>query len=88
MRVAPTATWCVGPDLSRVGAARSATYLIDSIRNPDKELSSGMTDPNNHYGLPYSERGFIKSELHSVELEKSSLGADPQVAVSGFGRAR
>jgi len=42
----------LGPDLSRVGAARSATYLIDSIRDPDKELSSGMTDPNNHYGLP------------------------------------
>jgi putative heme-binding domain-containing protein len=42
----------LGPDLSRVGAARSVSYLIDSIRNPDEELSSGMTDPNNHYGLP------------------------------------
>jgi putative heme-binding domain-containing protein len=42
----------LGPDLSRVGAARSISYLIDSIRNPDKELSSGMIDPNNHYGLP------------------------------------
>lgn len=42
----------LGPDLSRVGAARSVSYLIDSIRNPDKELSSGMIDPNNHYGLP------------------------------------
>lgn len=42
----------LGPDLSRVGAARSISYLIDSIRDPDKELSSGMTDPNNHYGLP------------------------------------
>ncbi len=42
----------LGPDLSRVGAARSVSYLVDSIRSPDKELSSGMTDPNNHYGLP------------------------------------
>lgn len=42
----------LGPDLSRVGASRSVAYLIDSIRDPDKELSSGMTDPNNHYGLP------------------------------------
>lgn len=42
----------LGPDLSRVGAARSVSYLIDSIRDPDKELSSGMSDPNNHYGLP------------------------------------
>lgn len=42
----------LGPDLSRVGAARSISYLVESIRNPDKELSSGMMDPNNHYGLP------------------------------------
>ena len=42
----------LGPDLSRVGEARSAGYLIDSIRQPSKELSTGMLDPNNHYGLP------------------------------------
>jgi len=42
----------LGPDLSRAGASRSVSYLIDSIRQPDKELSSGMLDPNNHYGLP------------------------------------
>ena len=42
----------LGPDLSRVAASRSVSYLIDSIRQPDKELSSGMLDPNNHYGLP------------------------------------
>jgi len=42
----------LGPDLSRVGASRSVTYLMDSVRNPDKELSAGLSDPNNHYGLP------------------------------------
>ena len=42
----------LGPDLSRVGEARSADYLIDSIRQPSKELSNGILDPNNHYGLP------------------------------------
>jgi cytochrome c oxidase cbb3-type subunit 3 len=42
----------LGPDLSRVGAARAVAYLVDSIREPDKELTSGATDPNNHYGLP------------------------------------
>jgi cytochrome c oxidase cbb3-type subunit 3 len=42
----------LGPDLSRVGEARSADYLIDSIRQPSKELSTGILDPNNHYGLP------------------------------------
>ena len=42
----------LGPELTRVGAARSADYLVDSIREPDKELSLGMLDPNNHYGTP------------------------------------
>ena len=42
----------LGPDLTRVGASRSTAYLIESIRDPDKELSDGMLDPNNHYGLP------------------------------------
>jgi putative heme-binding domain-containing protein len=39
----------LGPDLTRVGAARSTAYLIDSVRKPSKELSEGMVDPNNHY---------------------------------------
>lgn len=42
----------LGPDLSRAAAARSLSYLIDSIRRPDQQLSGGITDPNNHYGLP------------------------------------
>jgi cytochrome c oxidase cbb3-type subunit 3 len=42
----------LGPDLSHVGEARSVPYLTESIREPSKELTSGMLDPNNHYGLP------------------------------------
>jgi len=42
----------LGPDLSRVGAARSAAYLAESVREPSKELSLGYVDPNNHYGIP------------------------------------
>ena len=42
----------LGPDLSRVGAARSVSYLVDSIREPNKDLSAGLSDPNNHYGVP------------------------------------
>jgi cytochrome c oxidase cbb3-type subunit III len=42
----------LGPDLTRVGAARSIIYLTESIRNPDKDLSLGMSDPNNHYVYP------------------------------------
>jgi cytochrome c oxidase cbb3-type subunit III len=42
----------LGPDLSRVGASRSASYLIDSIREPSKDLTDGMRDPNNYWGRP------------------------------------
>jgi cytochrome c oxidase cbb3-type subunit 3 len=42
----------LGPDLSRVGAARSESYLVDSIRDPDKQLSNGMLDPNRFWGPP------------------------------------
>ena len=42
----------LGPDLSRVAAARSAEYLEESVREPSKELSDGLVDPNNHYGNP------------------------------------
>lgn len=42
----------LGPDLSRVGASRSVSYLVNSIRKPDKDLSVGMFDPNNPLGLP------------------------------------
>jgi len=41
----------LGPDLSRIGAARSVASLTESIREPDKELSDGMLDPN-RWGPP------------------------------------
>jgi putative heme-binding domain-containing protein len=40
----------LGPDLTRVGAARAKSYLIDSIREPSKDLADGMVDPNNENG--------------------------------------
>jgi cytochrome c oxidase cbb3-type subunit III len=36
----------LGPDLSRIGAARSRQYLTDSIREPSKNLAEESTDPN------------------------------------------
>ncbi len=42
----------LGPDLSYVGASRSVQYLIDSIREPSKDLSEGLVEPNNKYGFP------------------------------------
>ena len=41
----------LGPDLSRIGASRSEAYLVDSIREPSKDLSDGLFDPNNALGF-------------------------------------
>jgi putative heme-binding domain-containing protein len=37
----------LGPELTRVGAARSVAYLRESIREASRKLSDGMLDPNN-----------------------------------------
>lgn len=42
----------LGPELTRVGASRSVAYLVESIRDPDRQLSAGADDPNDHYGTP------------------------------------
>ncbi len=42
----------LGPELSRVGTARSAAYLIESVRDPSRQLSETASDPNDHFGLP------------------------------------
>lgn len=42
----------LGPELTLVGEARPVEYLIESIREPDKDLSTAPVDPNNHYGIP------------------------------------
>lgn len=78
----------LGPDLSRVGASRSASYLIDSIRNPDKELSAGMLDPNNHFGLPLvydtvtvttnSGQEFVGVSMNEDTFSIQLLGLDQQ----------
>jgi cytochrome c oxidase cbb3-type subunit 3 len=58
----------LGPDLSRVGEARSVPYLIDSIRDPSKELTTGVLDPNNHYGVPlvYDTVTVVTADGHKI----------------------
>jgi putative heme-binding domain-containing protein len=79
----------LGPDLTRVGAARSLAYLTESIRKPNKDLSLGYSDPNNHYGIPLEydtvvvvmkdgkrPRGIAKNEdAFSIQL----LGEDDEL---------
>jgi cytochrome c oxidase cbb3-type subunit 3 len=43
----------VGPDLSRVGAARSPDFLGRKLRDPNKTLAASLTDPNREWPLEY-----------------------------------
>jgi putative heme-binding domain-containing protein len=42
----------LGPELTRVGSARSIEYLTQAIRKPDEDLTIIPIDPNNHYAFP------------------------------------
>ncbi len=45
----------LGPDLSRVGAARGSQYLRDSIREPSKYIAEGITEPNKDLAQRYQQ---------------------------------
>jgi putative heme-binding domain-containing protein len=42
----------LGPELTRIGSARSVDYLTRSIRKPGEDLTINPIDPNNHYAFP------------------------------------
>ncbi len=44
----------LGPDLSRIGAARTVQYLTQKIRDPNRELTTGLHEPNGDYVVPIS----------------------------------
>jgi putative heme-binding domain-containing protein len=43
----------VGPDLSRVGGARSAEYLTKKLRNPNGNLAVGLMEPGKEWPVGY-----------------------------------
>lgn len=43
----------LGPDLSRVAAARSTAYLVESLREPSKQLSDGLFEPGHDSPIAY-----------------------------------
>lgn len=42
----------LGPDLSQAGATRTLQYLARKVRDPSKELTKGLSEPNADYVLP------------------------------------
>ncbi|HLZ91730.1 MAG TPA: c-type cytochrome [Candidatus Acidoferrum sp.] len=43
----------LGPDLTAVGSARSADYIIDSVRNPSRRLAQGISEAMKEFSQEY-----------------------------------
>jgi putative heme-binding domain-containing protein len=43
----------LGPDLSRVAASRSTAYIVESLREPSKQLSDGLFEPGRDSPIAY-----------------------------------
>lgn len=77
----------LGPDLSRVGAERSTTYLAESIRRPSAHLAEGLTEPNKDLAQKYQTVTVITENgdrIMGVALDEDSfslqmMGTDQQL---------
>ncbi len=77
----------LGPELSRVGAERSAAYLAESIRQPSTHLAEGITEPNKDLAQKYQTLEVITKEgkkIVGVALNEDSfslqmMGMDQQL---------
>ena len=77
----------LGPDLSRVGAERSAAYLAESIRQPSAHLAEGITEPNKDLAQKYQTVEVITAQgkrIVGVALNEDSfslqmMGMDQQL---------
>lgn len=43
----------VGPDLTGAGTARSAEYLVESLRNPSRRLAQGLSEAMKEFSVEY-----------------------------------
>jgi cytochrome c oxidase cbb3-type subunit 3 len=43
----------LGPELSRIGLSRSARFIRESIREPDKDLAEGLREPGKRFPVFY-----------------------------------
>lgn len=49
----------LGPDLSGVGGLQTVSYLTQKIRDPNKELTTGLHEPNADYVVPIANSTVI-----------------------------
>jgi len=66
----------LGPDLTSVGGARAAGYIVDSIRNPSRRLAQGLTEATKEFPQEYETVTVVTPEgkqITGVTLNEDSF---------------
>jgi putative heme-binding domain-containing protein len=52
----------VGPDLTNAGTARSAEYLVESLRNPSRRLAQGLSEAMKEFSVEYETVNVVAAD--------------------------
>jgi cytochrome c oxidase cbb3-type subunit 3 len=66
----------LGPDLSGVGGARAADYIVDSVRNPSRRLAQGLFEATKEFPQEYETVTVVTAdgkEIAGVTLNEDSF---------------
>jgi len=66
----------LGPDLTSVGGARAAGYIVDSVRNPSRRLAQGLTEATKEFPQEYETVTVVTPEgkqITGVTLNEDSF---------------
>ena len=66
----------VGPDLTTVGSARSAEYIVDSVRHPSRRLAQGLLEATKEFPQEYETVTVVTAdgkEIKGVALNEDSF---------------
>jgi len=66
----------LGPDLTGVGSARSAGYIVESIRNPSSRLAQGISEAMKEFSEEYETVTVVDAsgqKVHGVLLNEDNF---------------
>ena len=66
----------LGPDLTTVGGARTADYIVDSVRNPSRRLALGLAEATKEFPQEYETVTVVTAdgkEITGVTLNEDSF---------------
>ena len=66
----------LGPDLTSIGGARAADYIVDSVRNPSRRLAQGLSEATKEFPQEYETVTVVTpegKEITGVTLNEDSF---------------